>query len=144
MPEIRKRPLAVAPNGERLAINLFDATDRTRISEDTLGLLLGGKLDRDRGSVIRVDPGRPDETAVPFSCDLLTAACVADTIREHDRLAKDYPCRVYLNRGGRSWERIPCDTRLTLVVGEKVVLNPKVFRVAVAGTVRRQPETVEW
>lgn len=89
---------------ERLAINLYDLS---RLEPTIRTMLLGGRLDLSRESVVRVDLERPDETAVPFTCPLEQAAACCDVIRGHDRRSGEPPTRVYLNRlGNGSWERI--------------------------------------
>lgn len=111
--------------GERLAVNLFDLL---RLDPLIRQLMLGGKLDL--AKAIKVDAERLDETAVEFTCDLLTAACCCDAIRLHDRGTEPYPTRVYLmRRNGTVWERLPHATILTLVEDGRVLLSPKVFRV---------------
>ncbi len=88
-------------------------------------MLLGGKLALDAGP-IRTDPDRMDETAVEFSCDLLTACCIADTLRSHDRAAGDHPTRVYLRKSSQ-WVKLQGSVVLTRVVGGKVILDPEMF-----------------
>lgn len=106
---------------ERLAVNVADLT---RLDSTIRSLLLGGNLDLTQS--IRTDPDRIDEGAVAFSCDLLTAACIADTIREHNRRAGEYPTRIYLRRGA-AWTKLPGQTVLTRVVGDSVVLDHDTF-----------------
>lgn len=107
-------------NGQRLAVNLCDLD---RVDSSIRGMLLSGKLNLQ--ALIRMDRDRPDETAVAFSCDLLTAATCCDVLRGHDLRAGDYPTRVYLFR--QSWSKLPGSTVLTLVNDGKVFLNPEVF-----------------
>lgn len=127
MPPIAKKyapePAVVNGSKERLSLNLFDL-DRT--DQLMRQLLLGGKLDLTQA--IWVDKSRMDETAVAFTCDLLTAACICDTLRGHDRRAGDYPTRVYLQKAV-AWNRLPNDMMLALVEDGKVVLNPRVFTI---------------
>jgi hypothetical protein len=106
---------------ESLAVNLFDLD---RVDPTVRQILLAGKLDLTR--VIRINPDRPDETAVAFTCDLLTAACICDVIRTHDRAAGDHPCRVYLRRS-KAWERLPGAAVLSVLDDGKAVLNPDLF-----------------
>lgn len=132
-PTKEPEPQPVEANGdgapkeaEGLSINLFDL-DRVDpfIREQ---LRIAERIDRDRGNVVRVDEKRVDETAVAFTCDLITAATICEIIRNHDRKAGDYPTRVYVRRAaGGKWEKLPNDALLTLVAGEKVVLNPRWF-----------------
>lgn len=113
----------IQSNGrERLAVNLADLD---RVDPTIRGILLGGKLDATRAVV--TDKGRMDEIAVAFTCDLLTAACCCDTLRTHDRKVGDYPTRVYVFR--RAWTKIVSSALLTLIEGDKVVLNPALFDV---------------
>ncbi|SRR6266404_4623602 len=136
MPLVRKVDPVPAPprivNGharkEQLAINVFDLT---RIDETIRAMLLGGKLDLDPEHAIKVDPGRMDETAVTFVCDLLTAASASDVIRGRDREAGDHPTRVYLRRI-KAWERLPVAAVLTRVCGGELFLDPGVFPPAAA------------
>lgn len=124
MPSTVKKPRS-AVNGrrERLAINLCDVTDEARLSEFMRTTLLGGKLAE---TWINVDPRQIDEAAVEFTCDLLTAACICDTIRTHDRLVKDSPTRVYLRRAD-AWRRLPGNVLLSIVSDGELKLNPIVF-----------------
>ena len=87
-------------------------------------ILLAGKLDTTRW--INANPTRMDEGAVEFTCDLLAAACICDTIRSHDRKVKEYPTRVYLRRAA-AWQRLPNDAVLSVVEDEQVKLNPVIF-----------------
>lgn len=121
MPSLRKDEV----HEKRLAINMFDLS---RVDESIRGVILRDKLDLRRESVILLDKNRLDETAIPFTCDLLSAACICDVIREHDRRAGDYPARVYYRRA-TVWEKLPATAILSLVRPGKVILNPGVFRV---------------
>lgn len=107
---------------ERLAINLADLD---RVDQLIRDILLRGKLDATQA--IWTDKSKMDEVAVAFTCDLLTAACICDTIRTHDRNAKDYPTRVYIFR--RAWSKVAGDALLSLVEDGEVVLNPALFNV---------------
>ena len=111
-------------------------------------MLVAGKL---RGVPIRTNKERIDEAAVEFSCDLLTAACICDSIRQRDRRSKVHPCRVYVCRDV-AWVRQTGNVELT-IVGDKsperpngvVKLNPAVFASArkpiqQAKPVRFEPE----
>ena len=75
---------------------------------------------------VTTDPDRVDEAAIPFRCDLLTAACICDMIRTHDRGVKDYPTRVYI-RKKVAWEKVPANINLTTIEDGDPVLNPVVF-----------------
>lgn len=124
MPKVDEAPKP----SERLAINIFDLMGKVSATVRD-ALQLPKMLNRDRDSVIRVDEERTDETAVPFTCSLLTAAAVCDTLRNHDRECGDAPTRVYIQKGARAWERLPNHAVLTLARDGKVRLNPKWFDV---------------
>jgi hypothetical protein len=111
---------------ERLALNLGDLM---RLDATVRGVMLAGKVDCE--TPVRTNGRTLDDGAVVMTCDLLTAACIADVIRAHDRKAGDYPCRCYLRRRD-AWQRLPNDALLTVVEGERVVLNPALFREKVA------------
>lgn len=108
----------------RLAINL---PDLDRIQEDVFEIILGGKL---YNEPIQVEPKATDGVAVEFSCPLLMAASICDTIRLHDNNAGEYPTRVYLHKGKPEspWQEIPRDTVLVYSSKGQLVLNPKVFK----------------
>ena len=107
----------------RFAINLIDLD---RAGDLLRSILLVGKLDL--SEPIRTNCDRMDETAVAFSCDLLSAACICDTLRNHDRRVGDHPTRVYFYRDA-SWEKIPGNKILVVVEGERCFLNPEIFGV---------------
>lgn len=108
---------------ERLAVNL---PDLDRVEPIIRGILLKGRLDL--SDVVKVGGDNFDEMGVLFTCPLLQAACICDTLRNHDRRAGDYPTRIYLQRGpGRAWEKLAGRIVLTDVVDEKVRLNPEIF-----------------
>lgn len=120
------QPLVSALQTERLAVNL---SDLERLSQEIwIELRLRALLDPDKRNLVTFQEER--EAAVRFKCDLLTAACICDTLREHDRRCKDYPTRVYIQRVS-AWERIPGDALLTLMVDRQPRLNPKLFKVRV-------------
>lgn len=121
MPKIVEEDIQI--NGFGIAINLIDLD---RVDQLVRQLLLAGKLDLSRDAVIQTDKDHFDEMAVRFTCDALTAACVCDTIRNHDRRAGDYPTRVYV-RKAVAWVKVAGNEHLSIVVGDKVLLNPKVF-----------------
>jgi hypothetical protein len=105
---------------EKLALNVLDVD---RIPLTNRQKLLGGKLDLTQA--IWIDTRRVDKSAVVFTCALLEAACICDTIRNIDRRANDYPTRVYVLR--ESWTQLPGHVTLTRVIGHKVMLNRAVF-----------------
>lgn len=105
---------------EKLAISLED-TDR--LTDATRQKFLAGRLEVVRW--LRLGEG---EGAVQFTCDLLTAATICDILRSHDRECGDEPTRVYVNRGGDAWTRVPGATVLTAVGPDgAVTLNPATF-----------------
>ncbi len=112
-------------DGERLAVNLFDLD---RIDPTIRSMLLGDKVDL---TAIRVDKDRGDEVAVAFTCDLLSAACICDTLRSHDKRAGDYPTRVYLFKR-TAWSRVPGSIMLATVKDGSCTLNRTIFNVEVA------------
>ena len=129
MPERHERSRvpepAVQPNEEqkvRLAINVLDIA---RIDPTIRQMMLISNLDV-AGGAIRTDPKRLDEAAVAFSCSLVSAACIADVLRDHDRRAGDFPCRVYVKRK-KAWVKLPHGAILTKVVNGKAVLNHQWF-----------------
>ncbi len=108
----------------KLAINLYDLD---RIAPTLRTKLFSGRLDLSKPLSTAWDRTNiKEEVAVLFTCDLLTAAIICDTVRSHDRKAGDFPTRLYLKR--KSWARIPSGVVLTALTEEnKCVLNPKVF-----------------
>ncbi len=128
-----------AHSGVRLAVNLSDL-DRLEV-DPVRRKLLGGRLDlqspiqpdRDIIIVSGVRCGDPEETAVPFLCELLMAAGIVDMVRARDAQEGDSPTRVYICRQKKgSWERLSGNTTLTEKVRGKVRLSSKVFPTAVS------------
>jgi hypothetical protein len=112
---------------ERLAVNLYDLD---RVEKSIREMLLVGKV---KNAALRIDPKRLDETAVQFSCDLLTAACILDTLRNHDRIAGDVPTRCYILTDPKgNWRRLSSSAVLTVIEDGKVELSPDVFPRAIA------------
>lgn len=106
----------------RLAVSLVDTE---RIEPLTRQILLGGKLDPDGPVLVAVGKGR--EVAVPFICDLLTAACVCQAMRNLDVNTKQpTPTRIYREVEGQ-WQRVPGDRRLVSIHSNRCHLNPQVF-----------------
>lgn len=105
---------------ERLAINLFDLDHLHPVVRASA---LGGKLGKE---AVRVDDERMDETAVEFTCDLLTAASVLDVLRSEARKADDPPIRAYIKKQGW-WQRVPHTAVLTRVREGKVELSLEWF-----------------
>ena len=106
---------------EQLALNLFDLDNVHKIVRESL---LSGKVDVTRA--IKIDKSRPDEVAVLLTCDLLSAACICDTLRTQNRKHDETPIRVYLKRE-TAWSKVPYDRELSLVEGDRCRLNPEVF-----------------
>lgn len=110
---------------ERLGVNVFDLD---RLDQSLRKNLLGGNLDL--GEAIWF--GRKyesDECFVAFSCDLLSAACICDLLRNYDRQLGDVATRIYLRKGRitPSWYKLPPTLVLTEMDGEICRLNPVVF-----------------
>ncbi len=109
--------------GRRLALNIYDLTDRCDpIIQQKVGPLL------DLKHPLRMDFDRKegeDEVGVAFSCDLLKAATICDLLRSHDREAGDRPIRLYLFR--KVWSRVPSGTVLTVLEDGKPRLDPRTF-----------------
>lgn len=103
--------------------------DIFRIPEFIRKQMFVGKLDL--SAPINVDPDRFDQAAVAFACDDLTAACIADVVRSHDRRVGDYPCRAYVRRA-RAWSKVTAAETLSIVVGGRPMLNPNLFKVSMA------------
>jgi len=108
---------------ERLAVCLFDLE---RVEPLMFVRLLAGRVDLDRSLVIRVDPSRPDETAVPTKGPVLPAATALDLLRSENRREGDQVTRVYLDKG-RGWVRLSANAVLTVSEGGKSKLNPDIF-----------------
>lgn len=110
---------------ERLAVALEDLD---RVAPELRVKLLKGRLDLD--NVLRhAGQHREEEVpAVPFTCDLLTAAIACDVLRSNDRKLGDELTRVYVLRESR-WTRVTSKTVLTVIVEGKVRLNPEVFSI---------------
>lgn len=124
----------------RLSINLFDLD---RIAPEMRGPMLAGKLDLTKD--VRAGEGksdeRADERAVVFTCSLLEAAIIIDTLRSHDRQVGDFPTRAYLQRR-EAWNRIPSEAVLTVVRNGKCKLNPTWFPIEVSAA-KPSPLTVK-
>lgn len=120
MPPVPTKPQPSRP--ERIAVNLKDLD---RVNPSLRAQLLKGRLDLTRA----VSPGDDvKDAAVAFSCDLLTAACVVDTLRSHDRDVGDPPTRACVQRApGLGWTKLPGELQLTKVVAGQVILNPTAF-----------------
>ena len=74
---------------------------------------------------VRMNRQRGDEVGVTFACDLLSAACICDTLRAHDAKVGDYPTRVYVFR--KAWTKVAGNVTLSIVLDGKPVLNPDLF-----------------
>ncbi len=127
MPEIRpaistvSTPAPARP--EQLSVNIFDLD---RIESSIRQMLLGGKLDLSKALTIGE---RPDDRAVGFCCDLLSAACLCDIMRSNDRKFGDSPTRIYMrSRLNLPWFKIDANIVLTgLGEDEAIHLNPQIF-----------------
>lgn len=106
----------------KLGVNLFDLD---RIVPAVKANLINGNLDLDAGAV-QVVKESPSEVCVGFSCDALTAACIIDTLRAHDRNVGDSPTRAYVLR--KAWSRIPGNVPCAVVEDGQCKLNPALFR----------------
>lgn len=126
MPRKGPPPLSVEAKPEGVEAIAVVIADLDRIVPSIRQMALSGKLDL--STPIRVDPERMDETAVRFSCDLLTAATLCDVIRANDRKAGDHPTRVWVKR--RAWTKLPGTAMLTLIERGAVVLDPEWFGAA--------------
>lgn len=127
------------PKDKTLAVNLFDLG---RLDPEFRSWVLAGKVNA--SEAVWIDKKRVDETAVAFTCDLLTAALCCDLIRAEDAKEGDYPTRVYLFR--KAWTKLPSNLPLTVVLpSSKTILNPKVFptEVEYAENVPLEPKRVK-
>ena len=108
---------------EKLAVNVYDlegidAAIRQRV--------LGPQLDKlDAKNPVWIDRNRDDESAVIFTCDLLTAALACDILRSECRRENGPVIRLYLKKG--AWQKVPSTAILTAIINDKAVLNPAVF-----------------
>ncbi len=106
----------------KLGVNIFDLDS---LNPFVRSMLLGGKVDTTR--TVRVDKTRPDEQAVVFTCDTLTAALTIDLIRNEGR-HEGQVYRAYILRD-KVWVRLANNTVLTVKDGTTFTLDPKVFPV---------------
>ena len=136
MPSLTKlsKPEAKESRTERLAVNLKDVLDR--VLPEIRGPLLKDKVDLSKP--IRMDPKDIEEVAIEFSCDLLSAGCILDTLRSHDRAAGDHPTRAYLKKSS-VWVKQQGSVLFTKVAGNQVILNPDVFAPEVKPTELARP-----
>lgn len=111
---------------ERLAVNIYDLD---RVNPTLRASLVAPRLDLTKPVDMSWDRKSDDETAVAFSCDLLSAAIICDTLRSHDRAAGDSPTRIYLFK--KSWTRVASHVVLTEMVDRVCQLSPDVFVVEV-------------
>src|SRR5258708_5913057 len=103
MPIVGKVNQSAEARKERLAINLVDLD---RIEPVVRSILISPYVNKNPADIVKADRDRMDEMAVIFTCHLLQAACICDTIRNKDRAAGQYPTRIYLQkREGLAWER---------------------------------------
>ena len=123
----------------KLAINMIDLE---RLTEDEVGRkLLSGRLDLQSPilpnqvtiMVSGVQCGDPNETALPFMCELLAAARIVDMVRARDTHNGDSPTRVYIQRKRKGpWERLSGTAALTEKRRGKVRLSTKVFPIEIS------------
>lgn len=104
----------------KFAINLYDID---HINPFIRGIMLKGKVNTE--TPIRVDKNKPDETAVEFTCDLLTAALTIDVLRNEQRKVNSPSIRAYIYK--KTWRRIPYNQVLTVIDEGKTKLAPDVF-----------------
>ena len=119
MPKIPDKP----SRPERLALNVFDLTDR--VPKPIRLMLLAGKIDTN--VPIYVDRERPDEVACPLTCPLLDAACICDMLTSECRKLGQPEVRVYLGKPVNVWARLPYGTVLTETWDGGVRLAEAVF-----------------
>jgi hypothetical protein len=119
MPKI-DRP-GLPDSGPALAVNIYDLG---RVDLQVRQVMLMGRIHFDP---IRFDDDKLDEVGVAFSCSLLEAAVIGDTIRVLDRQAGDPPARLYL-RKETTWRKLPADAVLVV----KGHLNSTYFEAVVA------------
>ena len=105
---------------QQLAINLADLDRLGPTARQKVAKHLNPK------APVRIDPDDLEEVAVPFVGDLLSAACICDILRSHDREAGDVPTRVYAKNGG-GWESIRGNVALVIMQQGVATLNPLVF-----------------
>jgi hypothetical protein len=105
----------------RLAVNL---TDLDRLSALTRRKLFAGRLDLDAPAV-RLKGGA---VALPFLCDLLTAALIIDVARVAQDRDKA-PIRAYLRLDNGPWRQLPASAVLTKIGTQGCRLNYDLFPV---------------
>lgn len=115
---------------EVLAVSFLDLE---RLNPELRKGLLAGRLDQSQGA-IKIG----NEVAVAFSCDLLSAACLCDTLRRWDVPAKHKPTRVYVKRGSL-WSKVSDTQTLSVLVNGVAVLNPELFPVVADAKLRSAP-----
>ncbi len=126
MPKAGQPPKQVEQRRERLGINLNDIDLIHPLMRQSLLKDGAGKPIVDPMDTTWVDRSKADETSIPFTCDLLTAALVLDLVRSEARKANDPPIRAYIKRA-TAWERLPHAAVLTVVWDGKSVLSPSIF-----------------
>ena len=130
------------PDSERLAINLFDLDS---VHPHLKVKLLNGRMDLKRDNIIRIDPDKTDETAVPLVGDLLTVAVACDILRSENRREGDKVVRIYLNKGG-NWIKLPSAAILTHRIEGELTLDPEIFPSARACLPDKPPpvRAIQW
>lgn len=114
-------PIQEVTGGERLALNIYDLD---RIPDEVRPGLVSRHLAK---KAIHIPTELGDEIGIELVCPLLDAACICDMLRSRDRASNSIPTRIYLFR--ERWVRVQAGAYLSVLVGDKVVLNPKVFDV---------------
>ena len=85
--------------------------DLDRLAPQLRSSVVAPRLDLTKPIDMSYDRKNETEVAVQFSCDLLSAAIICDTLRSHDRAAGDTPTRLYLFK--KAWTRIASHVVLT-------------------------------
>lgn len=138
----------------KLGINLFDIMS---VNPFIRSVLLVGKVDLSKA--IPLDPNRPDERLIEFSCPLLEAAMTLDLIRNEGRQEQQTDghgiiCRAYIKKG-ETWSKLPVHAVLA-IANEKTpdtsewtptsqwILNPTYFPIVeeIAPLAPPKPERV--
>lgn len=108
----------------KIAVNVDDL-NRVLFSNDmAVAKMLHGNLDQSENPV-RIGP---KEAAVVLTCDTMTAACICDSIRDAHVKLND-PFRVYIRQNGK-WRKVVAGKPLSVVSGDRVILNRDLFKFA--------------
>lgn len=124
---VAERP-AAPERRERLAVNMKDLE---HAPAGFRNVAVNELLDVSKAGVVNESV---EDAAMPFRCDLLTAASFCDVLRGIDRRAGCRPTRVYLQRVA-AWDKLAESAVLTVLTNGKPALNPELFPpVAQAGS----------